>query len=1007
MVRKAFVLASLVLFSLVSISLASSSMLINTSTQTGYYLNASYSNLINFSVHPMSEEVTSVQIAILGVSLLPSTNGTSASVNSSIYTNSTSQVFIWKNLTGNPLISNNTVRYFWMNLVPSNSGTIIIQVNATSSTASDENTTNLNFVSNFEFSGYVKNDSGDLANATSVFIYQFIQSSNGPPTEIATASANSSADGSFTIKSINGSAQMYKIKMIQYNSSGTAIKIGSVLPPFPSNMYFPLSPDPTKKAFMKAPNLNGTTFYTQPAATLNIFEISGKRFGYEIVDKKLGFPVESNVRNSVANVNITIPAGRDYNIMIVRDFSQFVFSQTVCNTTDNFANVSTCPFPPKSNSTLPTLNAGDVVQVTLNLNISERRMYGCLAVSGNTSAIINITRIVPKMVPWQGFVPSMKAEIGQINLADQATFNISDPKCSGKWAFYNISMMNADYLVEFYAMNYSVNNNTASYLGAFQNVSINSSTDAYVNLTLVALAGVWPSGIGLGELNVTKMKINIQNSSGAAMTNQMQANVKVKHPVFGTLNYMIDSSSMENGSFYLPILAGSSWAKVMAFPNEAPPIERTLNLTISENNITLPSGELGFRKMLANGTLIQTNVSDSTIEMRFLRNSVACNINEPPSSCSLTSMNAENFNPLVAMVAGKVNLEMKLVASNKKDNVTITYWNFDMFSAKPPTNSMMNENASSSSSTQQIWQFGAFAPSDAYDNVTIAMPYSGTSSDTNYYNESWDFNVTIPTLYKENSHTQGQFEVAWNGSAGYTSENLTDDFLEYNRSSFRDYLTAGGVACSKTDSSSICHMNTTVKRIYIKIPHFSGVSPSSSGTAPAASASSTANTGGSSSSPASYWTRDYSISDSQLTSGYSQGLEVKARVRFSIFTQEHSVGVIALSNTTATINISSDPQTATLAIGEEKKFDLTSDNYYDISVKLLGIANSQANLTIKKISEKMPETSNSQTAGTGSEAETTQETSASLKSIQLWVIVIIIIVVIVLVIAYLVSRKRR
>lgn len=84
-------------------------------------------------------------------------------------------------------------------------------------------------------------------------------------------------------------------------------------------------------------------------------------------------------------------------------------------------------------------------------------------------------------------------------------------------------------------------------------------------------------------------------------------------------------------------------------------------------------------------------------------------------------------------------------------------------------------------------------------------------------------------------------------------------------------------------------------------------------------------------------------------------LKKKERIRIKIDNKEHYVGVTELTETTATIEISSTSQKTVFNISDEKKFDVTDDNYYDIYIKLNSIVNDKANLTIKSIYEEIPE----------------------------------------------------
>src|SRR3989338_5054461 len=67
----------------------------------------------------------------------------------------------------------------------------------------------------------------------------------------------------------------------------------------------------------------------------------------------------------------------------------------------------------------------------------------------------------------------------------------------------------------------------------------------------------------------------------------------------------------------------------------------------------------------------------------------------------------------------------------------------------------------------------------------------------------------------------------------------------------------------------------------------------------------------------------------------------------------HYVGIIRLTSTTATIQVESTPQQATLNIGDSKEFDVTNDSYYDIKVTLNSISSGNAGLTVSYVHNKV------------------------------------------------------
>jgi hypothetical protein len=161
--------------------------------------------------------------------------------------------------------------------------------------------------------------------------------------------------------------------------------------------------------------------------------------------------------------------------------------------------------------------------------------------------------------------------------------------------------------------------------------------------------------------------------------------------------------------------------------------------------------------------------------------------------------------------------------------------------------------------------------------------------------------------------------------------------------------------------------------------------------------------GGSSTTTSKFWTRTYSVTEEQFSEGYTKIFSKKSRVKVSISGENHYVGITDLTGASVTINVSSEPQQATLTIGQEEKFEVTGDNYYDISVKLNAITDNKADLTIKSIHELMPEevqeVSPEEPEGAGEEAPVEAE-----KKAYLWIAIAVILVIAVL--AYVIYRKK-
>jgi hypothetical protein len=114
---------------------------------------------------------------------------------------------------------------------------------------------------------------------------------------------------------------------------------------------------------------------------------------------------------------------------------------------------------------------------------------------------------------------------------------------------------------------------------------------------------------------------------------------------------------------------------------------------------------------------------------------------------------------------------------------------------------------------------------------------------------------------------------------------------------------------------------------------------------------------GSSSNDGSVSPRTYSLSLEQLRQAIRNYYRVGDKVRFQMLDtvlstlQNHSVQIKSIENEQVTILVQSTPQTATLYSGESRKFEITGDNYYDISVKAHSISANSANISILSIHE--------------------------------------------------------
>ena len=161
-----------------------------------------------------------------------------------------------------------------------------------------------------------------------------------------------------------------------------------------------------------------------------------------------------------------------------------------------------------------------------------------------------------------------------------------------------------------------------------------------------------------------------------------------------------------------------------------------------------------------------------------------------------------------------------------------------------------------------------------------------------------------------------------------------------------------------------------------------------------------------------FWYVTYSPTVSQLTAGFTQDLINRARILFNVTNELHSLGIVKINATanTVTMNISSTPQQVVFSVGDEKKFDLNTDNYYDISIKLISISGAYARVMVKTINEKMP------LAATPSENNTTTGITNAINNVTKginanvylkWIIIIALVVIIVAIISVVVKKSKK
>ncbi len=176
--------------------------------------------------------------------------------------------------------------------------------------------------------------------------------------------------------------------------------------------------------------------------------------------------------------------------------------------------------------------------------------------------------------------------------------------------------------------------------------------------------------------------------------------------------------------------------------------------------------------------------------------------------------------------------------------------------------------------------------------------------------------------------------------------------------------------------------------------------------------------GGGGSSSSSTWTT-YSVTDSAFDTGHTRELKENQRLKVNVETtavaggskvvEEHFVGVVDISTTSAIVEVSSTPQRVTMSVGETRKFDVTGDNFYDVSVTLASIIADKAKITVLSIYEEIPAPAATQQAAAESAGEVaTAPPVEGSKSGFVWMIMLIILIAaIVAIVAWVTMGKKK
>ncbi len=95
------------------------------------------------------------------------------------------------------------------------------------------------------------------------------------------------------------------------------------------------------------------------------------------------------------------------------------------------------------------------------------------------------------------------------------------------------------------------------------------------------------------------------------------------------------------------------------------------------------------------------------------------------------------------------------------------------------------------------------------------------------------------------------------------------------------------------------------------------------------------------------------ISENEFSQGTTFELKENKEIKFTLDEEEHSIKVNSTNDNSVDLIIQSSPIQININIGEEKKFDLNNDGFFDIKIKLNSINKGIPDLYLKKIHESI------------------------------------------------------
>jgi len=500
----------------------------------------------------------------------------------------------------------------------------------------------------------------------------------------------------------------------------------------------------------------------------------------------------------------------------------------------------------------------------------------------------------------------------------------------------------------------------------------------FIFLTVAILIGI---GFVFAEITVSTGGIAFSsvNESTPALYNMTIENLNTT----AAENWTEINVSLDSGFVFVIDSNGTDSSATHTFSNTSTVLSwngdgLVMNLTNQSFwfNLTSPSTPGNY-----NFTITAVNSSGDTVETKNL--SITINDTQKPSKVSFKSPGLTTDRANLSQTSIPINISVTDLGT--VDTITIKLYN--------STQDEINSSLNSSNVNSWFYNFTGLTTNGVYYiNATVNDTF-GNENSSSTLNITLD--TTAPTVSLSKSSS--------------TKNSLTIDITASDATSGLNGIctvSRSGASVSGTTSLTESGLSCGTSYSYIVTCYDHA---SNSGSSSSTSFSTDACSGGSSLSDsdlAALKAKTYIISEAQFTEGYSKQLAKYDKIKVPVGTEKHIVEINEVSAEKVTIKISSTPQEATLVIGDERKFDVTNDGYYDIYVKLNSIADNKANVSIKSIYEKISEASKSEEQKKEQEAVSGADETITTGNAKLWWIIGIVVVLVLAGIGYGVKKKR-